>query len=232
MPTPSRRRPVVVFVALALAVAGVVILARRHAASPRRPVVVQATPTPSQVRVATPTVAASPTPTPAPIRTPSPTPRRTVAPTVAASTPAPSPASTVVGGITLVDSPYGFKVPQGWRFSPLATTTGTAQAAHWTDPSSAARMDYLVDNTSAIYSPDHVVNLGTIEVNLPCQNLPPTSFTYVSGRGPRYTCGQTGGLDINGMVLLLPYPQGFRLLQIQLPPSDDAVAGFIITAFH
>jgi len=219
---------VVIFIALALATAGVVILARRHAGGRRRPVVVQATPTATQARPVTPTLA-SPTATPAPARTPSPTPPRT-GPTVAAPTPAP--ASTAVGGISLVDGPYGFKVPQGFRFSPLAPTTGTAQAAHWTDPSSGARIDYLVDNTSAIYSPDHTVNLGAIEVNLPCQILPPTSFTYVSGKGPRYTCRQTGGLDINGMVLLLPYPQGFRLLQIQLPPSEDSVAAFIITGFH
>ena len=111
MPTWSRRRSVVIFIALALATAGVVILARRHAGGRRRPVVVQATPTATQARPVTPTLA-SPTATPAPARTPSPTPPRT-GPTVAAPTPAP--ASTAVGGISLVDGPYGFKVPQGFR---------------------------------------------------------------------------------------------------------------------
>lgn len=226
MPTWSRRKSVIVFVALALAVAGVVILARRLAGGASRPAVVQPSRTETPSHPATPT-AASPTATPTPTRPPSPIPRQTAAPT----TPAPAPASTAAGGLALVDGPYGFQVPQGYRFSPLAPTTGAAQAAHWTDPSSAARVDYLVDPTSAVYGPDHTVNLGAIEVNLPCRT-PLTSFTYVSGKGPRYSCAPTGGLDTNGMVLLLPYPQGFRLLQIQLPASEDAVASSIIMGFH
>jgi hypothetical protein len=111
-------------------------------------------------------------------------------------------------------------------------TGGGSQAAHWNDPASPARLDYLVVSTPGIYSVDHSVNLGAIEGALPCQHLPPTTFVYVPGKGPRYTCAPQGGLDVNGAVLVRPYPQGFRLLQIQMPPAQDPLAAQIVAGFH
>src|SRR5438552_3780755 len=61
----------------------------------------------------------------------------TPSPTRAAS---PSP-NTTTRGITLVDGPYGFQVPRGWTFAPLASASSDSQAAHWTDPASGARLD-------------------------------------------------------------------------------------------
>ena len=133
-----------------------------------------------------------------------------------------------------MDGPYGFQVPKGWTFAPLATVadTNNSQAAHWTDPASGARLDYLVVSTAAIYSVDHTVNLASIEAALPCQQLPPTSYVYVSGKGPRYSCAPMGGLNVNGMVLIKPYPQGFRLLQAQMPAAQDALVAQILGGFH
>ena len=95
-----------------------------------------------------------------------------------------------------------------------------------------SRIDYLIVTSTAVYSIDHTVNLGAIEAALPCQHLPPTSFTYVPGKGPRYTCAPQGGLNVGGMVLVKPYPQGFRLLQVSMPAAQDAVAAQILAGFH
>jgi len=145
----------------------------------------------------------------------------------------PSP-KTTAQGIALVDGPYGFQVPQGWTFTPLATVANTnnSQAAHWTDPASGARIDYLVVSTAAIYSVDHTVNLASIQAALPCQQLPPTSYVYLSGKGPRYSCAPMNGLNVNGLVLIKPYPQGFRLLQAQMPAAQDALVAQILAGFH
>jgi hypothetical protein len=142
------------------------------------------------------------------------------------------PPTTATPGLVLVDGPYGFQVPRGWRFAPLASASSDSQAAHWTDPASGARIDYLVVSTAAIYSVDHTVNLASIEAALPCRQLPPTSYTYLSGKGPRYSCAPMSGLNVNGLVLIRPYPQGFRLLQLQMPPAQDAVAAQILAGFH
>jgi hypothetical protein len=169
---------------------------------------------------------------------PTPTPARSTA-TSGPATPSPGRSAsaspqTTAHGITLVDGPYGFQVPQGWTFTPLQTVANTnnSQAAHWSDPASGARIDYLVVSTVAIYSVDHTVNLASIEAALPCQQLPPTSYVYLSGKGPRYTCPPTGGLNVNGLVLIKPYPQGFRLLQAQMPPAQDALVAQILVGFH
>jgi hypothetical protein len=144
------------------------------------------------------------------------------------------PPNSTAHGITLVDGPYGFQVPQGWSFTPLTTVANTnnSQAAHWTDPASGARIDYLVVSTVAIYSVDHTVNLASIEAALPCQQLPPTSYVYLSGKGPRYTCAPMAGLNVNGLVLIKPYPQGFRLLQAEMAPAQDALVAQILVGFH
>ena len=40
------------------------------------------------------------------------------------------------------------------------------------------------------------------------------------------------GLNVNGLVLIKPYPQGFRLLQLQMPAAQDAVVAQILAGFH
>jgi hypothetical protein len=89
-----------------------------------------------------------------------------------------------------------------------------------------------VVSTAAIYSVDHTVNLASIEAALPCKQLPPTSYTYLPGKGPRYSCAPMSGLNVNGLVLIKPYPQGFRLLQLQMPAAQDAVVAQILAGFH
>ena len=133
---------------------------------------------------------------------------------------------------TLVNGPYGFPVPQGWTFRPLSATGPTSQAANWVDPAGGGRIDYLVDTTTAIYTPDHLANLPAIEGALPCRHLPPITFAPVPNRGPHYTCAPQDGFNVTGQVLILPYPQGLRLVQVQMPPSKDTVAAQILTAFH
>jgi hypothetical protein len=227
MRIPPGRLKLAVIVACVLLVTGAALLLARHRHAPRgsgKAAASSPAPTTSTSSVA------PATPTPAPPRsaaTPGPA---SASPTRSAS---PSP-KTTAHGITLVDGPYGFQVPQGWAFTPLTTVANTnnSQAAHWTDPASGARIDYLVVSTQAIYSVDHTVNLASIEAALPCQQLPPTSYVYLSGKGPRYTCPPMGGLNVNGLVLVKPYPQGFRLLQSEMPPAQDPLVAQILVGFH
>jgi hypothetical protein len=227
---PGRLQPAIV-VACVLLVAGAAALLASHRHTPHAPGKIppaspaSTTPTPSSSSTVP---AAAPTPTPP--RSAAPSGPATPSPTRSAS---PSP-KTTAQGITLVDGPYGFQVPQGWAFTPLTTVANTnnSQAAHWTDPAGGARLDYLVVSTAAIYSVDHTVNLASIEAALPCQQLPPTSYVYLSGKGPRYTCAPMGGLNVNGLVLIKPYPQGFRLLQAEMPAAQDALVAQILVGFH
>lgn len=226
MPIPSSQLKLAVIVACALLVAGAAVLlaSHHHAPAPGKPTGV-GSPTPPA------TAAASASPTAA---------ATTASPSAATSSPAaPSPTraagpppTTGTPGLVLVDGPYGFQVPRGWRFSPLASASSDSQAARWTDPASGARIDYLVVSTAAIYSVDHTVNLASIEAALPCTQLPPTSYTYLSGKGPRYSCAPMNGLNVNGLVLVKPYPQGFRLLQLRMPAAQDAMAAQILAGFH
>jgi hypothetical protein len=227
---PGRLTPAVI-VACVLLVVGATLLLARHRHTPHgsgKPVAASPAPTTPLPSSPSTVPAAAPTPTPPPS-----------AATPGAATPlpargaSPSP-KTTAQGITLVDGPYGFQVPQGWAFTPLTTVANTnnSQAAHWADPASGARMDYLVVSTSAIYSVDHTVNLASIEAALPCKQLPPTSYVYLSGKGPRYTCAPMDGLNVNGLVLIKPYPQGFRLLQAEMPPAQDALVAQILVGFH
>jgi len=227
MRIPPGRLKLAVIVACVLLVTGAVLLLARHRHTPHGSG--KAVASPPAPTTSTSSVAPA-TPTPAPPRsaaTPGPA---SASPTRSAS---PSP-KTTAHGVTLVDGPYGFQVPQGWDFTPLTTVANTnnSQAAHWTDPASGARIDYLVVSTQAIYSVDHTVNLASIEAALPCQQLPPTSYVYLSGKGPRYTCPPMGGLNVNGLVLVKPYPQGFRLLQAEMPPAQDPLVAQILAGFH
>jgi hypothetical protein len=226
MPIPSGRLKLAIVVACALLAAGAAVLLARHghAPAPGKPAGV-GSPSPSVTAPApaSPTAAAT-TASPS-AATSGPT---TPPPTHAAGPPPP----TATPGLVLVDGPYGFQVPRGWRFVPLASASSDSQAAHWTDPASGARIDYLVVSTAAIYSVDHTVNLASIEAALPCRQLPPTSYTYLSGKGPRYSCAPMSGMNVNGLVLIKPYPQGFRLLQLQMPAAQDAVAAQILAGFH
>jgi hypothetical protein len=227
MRIPPGRLKLAVIVACVLLVTGAVLLLARHRHTPHgsgKAAASSPAPTTSTSSVA------PATPIPAP-------PRSAATPGPASASPArsasPSP-KTTAHGVTLVDGPYGFQVPQGWAFTPLTTVANTnnSQAAHWTDPASGARIDYLVVSTQAIYSVDHTVNLASIEAALPCQQLPPTSYVYLSGKGPRYTCPPMGGLNVNGLVLVKPYPQGFRLLQAEMPPAQDPLVAQILAGFH
>jgi hypothetical protein len=227
MRIPPGRLKLAVVVACVLLVTGAALLLARHRHTPHGSGNAAASP-PAPT---TSTSAAAPaTPTPTPPHSAATPGAATPSPTRSAS---PSP-KTTAHGVTLVDGPYGFQVPQGWAFTPLTTVANTnnSQAAHWTDPASGARLDYLVVSTQAIYSVDHTVNLASIEAALPCQQLPPTSYVYLSGKGPRYTCPPMGGLNVNGLVLVKPYPQGFRLLQAEMPPAQDPLVAQILAGFH
>ena len=225
MPFASSRLKLAVIVACVLVVAGaaVVLALHRHAPAPGKPAGAGSPPPPvTSSAPASPTAAATTASPSAPASGPTPSPTRA---------PGPSP-KTATPGLALVDGPYGFQVPRGWRFAPLASASSDSQAAHWTDPASGARIDYLVVSTAAIYSVDHTVNLASIEAALPCKQLPPTSYTYLPGKGPRYSCAPMSGLNVNGLVLIKPYPQGFRLLQLQMPAAQDAVVAQILAGFH
>lgn len=225
-PIPSSRLKLAVIVACALLVVGaaVLLVLHPHAPAPGKPAGVGSPPPP-----ATSSAPASPT---AAATTASPS-AATSGPAAPSPTRAPGPPpKTATPGPALADGPYGFQVPRGWTFAPLASASSDSQAAHWTDPASGARIDYLVVSTAAIYSVDHTVNLASIEAALPCKQLPPTSYTYLPGKGPRYSCAPMNGLNVNGLVLIKPYPQGFRLLQLQMPAAQDAVVAQILAGFH
>ena len=221
MRIPSSRLKLAAIVACALLVAGAAVLLARHRHAPASG---------KRAGVGSPSASVTASPTAAPT---------TASPSAATSgpaTPSPRPASpppkTATPGLALVDGPYGFQVPRGWAFAPLASASSDSQAARWTDPASGARLDYLVVSTAAIYSVDHTVNLASIEAALPCKQLPPTSYTYLPGKGPRYSCAPMSGLNVNGLVLVKPYPQGFRLLQLQMPAAQDPVGAQILAGFH
>jgi hypothetical protein len=226
MPFVSSRLKLAVIVACALLVAGAVVLLalHRHAPAPGKPAGVGSpTPPATASASASPTAAATTALPPAATSSPAaPSPTRAAGP----------PPTTGTPGLVLVNGPYGFPVPRGWTFAPLASASSDSQAARWTDPASRARIDYLVVSTAAIYSVDHTVNLASIEAALPCTQLPPMSYTYLPGKGPRYSCAPMSGMNVNGLVLIKPYPQGFRLLQLQLPAAQDAVAAQILAGFH
>jgi hypothetical protein len=227
MHIPPGRLQLAVIVACVLVVAGAAALLATHRHTPH----VSGKTPPASPASATPAPpSASTVPAATPPHSAATTGPATPSPTHSAS---PSP-KTTAHGITLVDGPYGFQVPQGWAFTPLTTVANTnnSQAAHWTDPASGARIDYLVVSTQAIYSVDHTVNLASIEAALPCQQLPPTSYVYLSGKGPRYTCAPMSGLNVNGLVLIKPYPQGFRLLQAEMPAAQDPLVAQILVGFH
>ncbi len=198
--------------------------------APRNRRVTTGKPTPSAATLTPTATVSAPTPvTPTAATGPSPT-QSASSPELRPSAPAPAGSSPAAGGIRLVDGPYGFKYPEGWTLSPLAATSSSVQRAHVTDPASSARIDYLVDATSAIYNPDRIVNLVFVRQAIPCQTL--TTYVNVPNKGPRYTCPPDGGRNVQGMVLILPYPQGFRLLHLMLPPADDAIAAQILSGFH
>ena len=154
-----------------------------------------------------PAAAASPSPPPGP-----------------SSSPAPAPRS-----LHLVPGPYGFEIPQGWTVGPVVSPSSTVQRVHVSDPASTAGIDYLADKTAAIYNPDHTVNLTIVGAAVACRV---TSSRYVPDKGPRYTCAPDGGRNVSGAIVVQPYPQGFKLLQVMLPPQDDQIADQILSGFH
>src|SRR5947209_5240265 len=155
MPIPSSRLKLAVIAACALLVVGAAVLLALHrqAPAPGKPGGVGSPPPwVTSSAPASPTAAATPASPPAPTSRPAtPSPTRSVGP----------PPQTATPGLVLVDGPYGFQVPRGWTFAPLASASSDSQAAHWTDPASGARFDYLVVSTAAIYSVDHTVNLAS-----------------------------------------------------------------------
>ena len=152
----------------------------------------------------------------------------------ASASPSPRPSSPpgtapAARGLHLVPGPYGFDIPQGWTVGPVVSPSSTVQRIHVSDPASTAGIDYVVAKTAVIYNPDHTVNLTIVGAAIACK---PTSTRYVPNKGPRYTCAPDAGRNVNGAILVLPYPEGFKLLQVMLPPQDDQIAEQILSGFH
>src|SRR5882724_7469830 len=181
---------------------------------------------------------------PAPAAAASPSPRSSGSSAPAAPATSPAPAATAsplppagpssspaqgARGLHLVPGPYGFEIPQGWTVGPVVSPSSTVQRIHVSDPASTAGIDYLVAKTAVIYNPDHTVNLTIVGAAIACK---PTSTRYVPNKGPRYTCAPDAGRNVNGAILVLPYPEGFKLLQVMLPPQDDQIAEQILSGFH
>jgi hypothetical protein len=112
---------------------------------------------------------------------------------------------------------------------PVVAGGNGAERVHVSDPSSTAGIDYIAARTAVIYNPDRTVNVTTLLTAISCK---PTSVTEVVNKGPRYTCPPAGGHDVAGQIVVLPYPQGFKLLQVELPPQDGAVAAQILSGLH
>lgn len=117
---------------------------------------------------------------------------------------------------------------------PLAATNAQVQTASALNPGRPGRIDYVVDTSPAIYNPDRTINLDVVLLAIPAAVAcnPVTSDQYLPNRGLAYTCAPDAGFPVSGLVLVLPYPQGFRLLQVQLPPGDDAIAREILSTYH
>lgn len=153
-----------------------------------------------------------------------------------ASTPGPTRTSAVPlpPSLQLRSGPYGFSYPAGWALTPLTAKNAQVQAASVLNPDGPGRIDYVVDTSPAIYNPDHTVNLAVVLLAVPAAVTcnPLTSDQYLPDRGLAYTCAPNAGLAVSGLVLVLAYAQGFRLLQVQLPPGDDAIAREILSSYH
>ena len=204
---------VVLAVCVLLAGGGVLLVASRPHHHPGAP-------TPAAAASPSPATAA-PTASPAPAATASASP-----PPRPPSSPATAPAAP---GLHLVPGPYGFEIPQGWTVGPVVSPSSTLQRVHVSDPASTAGIDYLADKTAAIYNPDHTVNLTIVGAAVACRV---TSSRYVPDKGPRYTCAPDGGRNVSGAIVVQPYPQGFKLLQVEMPPQDDQIADQILSGFH
>jgi hypothetical protein len=200
---------------------GVVLLTRHHSTGAAGPNPVHTGPSPTPARPSTPTSPPAPTSTatspPTGTVPASPTPR-----TPSASTPA------TAQGIRLVAGPYGFPIPDGWSVSPPAVN-GDVRRVQVKNPAGPGHIDYLQAHTSAIYTPDHLVNLQAVSAAVTCTA---TSTTLVPNRGPQYLCAPEGGLNVKGQILIEPYPNGFRLLQVTMLPEDDPFATQILSQFH
>jgi hypothetical protein len=166
----------------------------------------------------------------------SPSQRASLPPAPSPSAPGPTgpPQAHVPAGLQLRPGPYGFSYPAGWVLTPLAAKNAQVQAASALGPGGPGRIDYVVDTSPAIYNPDHTVNLAIVLLAVPAAVAcnPLTSDQYLPDRGLAYTCAPDAGLQVSGLVLLLPYAQGFRLLQVQLPLGDDAIAQEILSGYH
>lgn len=181
-------------------------------------------------------------PDPSALRSPAPTgsvaaPSATVtAPSGAAPQTGPphSPAPTSPTGVALQPGPYGFSYPPGWVLSPLVARSAQVQAARVTDPAGPGRIDYVVDSSPAIYNPDRTINLAIVGLAIPAAAGCPaiTARQYLPNRGLSYRCAGPGGLDISGLVLILAYPQGFRLLQVQVPAAGLALSQAILGGYR
>jgi hypothetical protein len=138
----------------------------------------------------------------------------------------------------LAPGPYGFLVPTGWRTDmPLTNFGGPASWAKFTDPASTGAVLYKVSGgeLAAAYLPNQDPNpagvLGAPSPG-PVAYLAPCTVTgqaVAAANVVTYTCAATAPDTITrGVIVVGPFPQGYKVLQVTLPASQSTTVQAIL----
>ncbi len=147
-------------------------------------------------------------------------------------------AAVHTSGADLTAGPYGFLVPTGWRTDlPLTSAGGPASWAKFTDPASSGALLYKVSGgeLAQAYLPNHAPNpagvLGAPSPG-PVAYLAPCTVTGQAAPATNvvtYTCATTTTDTVTrGVIVVGPYPQGYKVLQVTLPASQSATMQAIL----
>ena len=138
--------------------------------------------------------------------------------------------------VSLESSGHGFLIPKGWTNTlPLTNYGGPASFAEYRAPSSSSVISYETNGGSfaSAYKGGHAPNpLGL----LPSHDDPHfacslTAHRLISVNRASYECKDpVAGYITEGVILVLPYPKGFELLQVTVQRQERALAGFILAS--
>ncbi len=139
-------------------------------------------------------------------------------PTTTTSTTLPSSTPLTLQGVALAAGPDGFLVPQGWSGGPAVNSGGPASFSHYRPPSGAGAIDYEVSGgeMASVYNPDQSPNISGALQLASCR---PTSQAFASASRATFTCPPVNGLTPVGVIVVEPFPQGWKMLTVALPPS-------------
>jgi hypothetical protein len=154
-----------------------------------------------------------------------------------------------VDGMTALPTttgPYGFDVPTGWSTHLLSGAPTGIRSATFTDPASAARIDYTIDRTpghSATTWPDrphggpNLTKALALDANchvtatypqypslLPGNTSTDLTNTPIVG----FDCASPAGLETHGLLYVSPTSDRIITLKVTLPPTHRGTAAQIL----